>query len=427
VDTYLVRQELTPDTRTYDVAATLIVAISLGVAVAGAVAVPLLIRWYGSREFLFPYVALLFTVPLTALTGIPMAKLERELDFRRVAGIEVGGQTLGLVVAALLARFGSGVWAPVGGQIAWQLFVLVAALSVAGIRPGMRFDRARAREMLTFGAGITASLRIWQLRTLVNPLLVGRLAGPDGVAFVALAIRIAEALGTFRLAAGRMVIAALSRVQGRHDKFRAALEQALYLQVITLGPLLCIFGFLGPFLFRHVIGVRWMPSLAVYPFVAAGVLVNSVYNLQASALFVMGQQWAVMRSNVAHVALLAIGTLFLLPRFGIAGYGWAELLACVAYFRIHTGIAETIQIRYRNLGRIIAVCLTLLFIPVIRVVGSARLAWAGMNPATTIVTAGALACASYIGLWSWHIVASRDTFPVNEPQLLTRIPAGEHE
>ena len=28
----------------------------------------------------------LFTVPLTGLTGVPMAKLERELDFRRLAG-----------------------------------------------------------------------------------------------------------------------------------------------------------------------------------------------------------------------------------------------------------------------------------------------------------------------------------------------------
>ena len=179
--------------------------------------------------------------------------------------------------------------------------------------------------MLSFGIGITASQRAWQLRTLVNPLLVGRFAGAEDVAFVALAIRIAEALGTFRLAAGRMAIAALARLQDRPERFRTALEQAVYLQVMTLGPLLCAFGLLGPFVVKHVIGARWMPSLTVFPFVAAGVLVNSVYNLQASALFVTGQQWTVMRSYVVHVALLGTGTWLLLPRFGIAGYGWAEL------------------------------------------------------------------------------------------------------
>jgi PST family polysaccharide transporter len=220
--------------------------------------------------------------------------------------------------------------------------------------------------MLSFGIGITASQRTWQLRTLVNPLLVGRFAGVEGVAFVALAIRIAEALGTFRLAAGRMAVAALARLQARPEKFRAALERAVYLQVMALGPLLCAFALLGQFVVKHVIGVRWMPSLAVFPFVAAGVLVNSVYNLQASALFVTGQQWTVMRSYAVHVALLGIGTWWLLPRFGIVGYGWAELLACAAYFVIHAELAVRVEIRYHKLGPWIAGFATLLFISLTR-------------------------------------------------------------
>jgi len=365
LDTYLVRREPAPDKRIYDIAFTVISGISVGVTLAGAALVPLLVRWYGSREFVWPYLVLLFTVPLTGLTGVPMAKLERELDFRRVAGIELGGQVIGLMLAIMLAWTGGGVWAPVGGQVAWQIFVLVAAFSCAGLLPRPRLDVHQAREMLSFGIGITASQRTWQLRTLVNPLLVGRFAGAESVAFVALAIRIAEALGTFRLAAGRMAIAALARLQDRPERFRAALEQAIYLQVIALGPLLCAFGLLGPLVVKHVIGARWMPSLTVFPFVAAGVLVNSVYNLQASALFVTGQQWRVLRSYVVHVALLGTGTWLLLLRFGIAGYGWAELLACAAYLLIHAELAGRVEIRYRRLGPWLAVFITLLFVPVI--------------------------------------------------------------
>ncbi len=366
LDTYLVRRETAPEKRTYDVASTVICCTSIGVTLAGAALAPLLVRWYGSREFVWPYLALLFTVPLTGLTGVPMAKLERELDFRRVAGIELGGQVVGLMLAITLAWSGGGVWAPVGGQIAWQIFVLVAAFLSAGLQPQPCLDVRQAREMLSFGIGITASQRTWQLRTLVNPLLVGRFAGAEGVAFVALAIRIAEALGTFRLAAGRMAVAALARLQARPEKLRAALERAVYLQVMALGPLLCAFALLGQFVVKHVIGVRWMPSLAVFPFVAAGVLVNSVYNLQASALFVTGQQWTVMRSYAVHVALLGIGTWWLLPRFGIVGYGWAELLACAAYFVIHAELAVRVEIRYHKLGPWIAGFATLLFISLTR-------------------------------------------------------------
>jgi O-antigen/teichoic acid export membrane protein len=348
IDTYLVRSEA-PDARMYGTAAALVLTASIGLGLVAAAATPLFIRWYGSREFVPPYLAMLAVIPVSALTGLPMARLERSLDFRRIAGIELAGQSLGLVVAASLAWLRVGVWAPVMGQIVWQVFTLIAACVSAEIPYRLCFDLELARPMLSYGVGLTASLRAWQLRTLVNPLIVGRFVGAEGVAYVALAIRIAEALGSFRLAAGRMAIAALARLQDRRDEFRRTLEQSLYLQVVTLGPLLCGFVLLGPYVVRHIIGPRWMPSILIYPFAAAGVLVNSVYNLQASALFVVGKQWLVMKSYVAHVVLLATTTLVLLPRVGLIGYGCAELVACGAYYLIHSGLATTVPISYKKL------------------------------------------------------------------------------
>ena len=217
--------------------------------------------------------------------------------------------------------------------------------------------------MCSFGLAMTLSLRTWQLRTLVNPLLVGKFAGTEAVAFVAVAIRIAESLGTFRLAAGRIAIAALARLQEQREKFRSALENALFLQVITLGPLLSIFALAGPFVFRHVVGAKWTPSLAVYPFVAAGVLVNSVYNLQASALFVLERHWIVMRCYTAHVVLLGAGTWFLLPRWGIVGYGLAELVACCAYYAIHRGVSGVLHLSCRKILLPAAAFTAILFLP----------------------------------------------------------------
>ncbi|PYX20747.1 MAG: hypothetical protein DMG87_09920 [Acidobacteria bacterium] len=350
VDIYLVRLEPAPDQRIYDI------------ALLGAISVPLLIRWFHGSEFVKPYLTLLLSIPVTSITGVVMAKLERELNFRSVARIELGGQTAGLVISAILAGAGCGVWAPVAGQSAWQVYVFIATSAATRMVPRIAFDLKETRKMLSFGIGFTSSMRVWQLRTLVNPLLVGRFAGADGVAFVALAVRIAEALGTLRLAAGRMAIAALARLQDKREQFRIAVERASLLQVMTQGPLLFAFSLAGPLIVRHVIGMRWMPILLLYPFVAAGVLVNSVYNLQASALFVMGQQWTVMRSYTLHVALLGAGTLLLLPRLGISAYGWAELLACGGYFILHSALKKAIGFSYKSVFPFASVFLLLLFV-----------------------------------------------------------------
>jgi O-antigen/teichoic acid export membrane protein len=361
IDTYLVRQVEIPSANLYNAANAMILFISSALMIAGASAIYFLIPWYGSREFVFPYLVLLLSVPMIGLTGVPMAKLERELDFRAVAEIEFSGQSLGLAVGTLMAALHFGVWAPVSGQLAWQIFTFYTAWRRSHLHLSLRFHGAPVKEMLRYGLGCTASLRAWQVRTLVNPLLVGHFVGVEGVAFVALALRIAEALGTFRLAAGRMAIAALARMQDDLEQFRQLLQRAMYLQVVTLGPLLCLFASLGPPIFRHVVGVRWLPSLTIYPFIAAGVLVNSVYNLQASALFVLGRQMIVMIGYLLHVSVLAAAAFFLVPRMGVVGYGWAELAACSAYLVIHRGTARQFAINYRSLAPLTAGFLVLLF------------------------------------------------------------------
>jgi len=365
IDTYLVRSLAHPSPRTFQVAGTLTAAVSLMLVAGGVMISPFLTSLLQSREFLLPYLVLLWCIPAAGLSGIPTAKLERELNFRTVASIELCGQVLGLIVSATIAWRGAGVWAPVAGQLAWQWSAFAAACFCAKFQPRLCFDKAEARKMMSYGFGLTASMRVWQLRTLVNPLIVGRIAGPEAVAFVAFAIRIAESLGSVRLAAGRVAIASLSRLQQSTLEFRGMLQRGLQLQLVTLGPLLCGVALFGPFLARHVLGTRWMPSLAVYPFIAAGVLVNSVYNLQASALFIMGRQWRVFQVYGVHVILLTVASLALVPRVGLIGYGWAELIACVAYLLLQRNPAEQTRISYRKLVPLLGAFTGLLFAPLL--------------------------------------------------------------
>lgn len=349
VDTYLIRCESTPGERDYHVAATLVLTISTASLLLGALGVPLLVRWFAQPEFALPYLALLATVPLTALVGIPIAKLERELNFRAVAGIELAGQLSAFAIALILAQRGLAVWAPVCGMVAWQIVVFCSACRLSGFSTRCAWDVATARRMVVFGSGFTLSSRAWQLRTLVNPLVVGRLGGPEAVAFIAFAVRIAEGLSFVRTATGRLAIAGLAKLQSDPPRFRAALEEGLRLQVLLLGPLLCAFALAGPWLMPRFMGERWTPALGIYPFVAIAVLVNSVFSLQASALFVLQRQAAVVWAYCSHVALLAGATFLLLPRFGIVGYGCAELFACSAYLFIPFKLSQLAAISYTRL------------------------------------------------------------------------------
>ena len=138
IDTYLVRAENTPDKHSYDVASTLIAGLSLLLVAGGAAITPLLVLWYRSREFVPAYLVSLLAIPLAGLAGPATAKLERDLNFRAVASIELGGQLLALFVSATLAWLRLGVWAPVAGLLIWQAWAAGAAMRVARLSPPTR-------------------------------------------------------------------------------------------------------------------------------------------------------------------------------------------------------------------------------------------------------------------------------------------------
>jgi PST family polysaccharide transporter len=370
LDTYLVRCERTPSRHDYDTACTAILCFSAAAMFVGTALIPLLMRWLHSREFVSAYLVTMLTIPIVGLAGPVTAKLERALQFRVVAQIELFGQVLALTTGLGLALRQKGIWAPVAGQLVWQTFALLAAFRAARYFPRLDLDRERLREMLAFGVGYTASQRTWQLRALVNPLIVGRFVGAEGVAFVGLAIRIAEGLGFLRLAASRLAVASLSRLQHDANLLRSSLQKALRGQVVILGPLLDAFAIASPFVIHHFLTDRWAPVQHIYPLVALAVLINSIYNLQAAALFVAGRHWIVLRAYACHVALFATGAFVLVPRTGFLGYGLADLLACAAYPLLQIRTSKTIGAMPHTLWMWVLVFGLPLFAPYVRGVWS---------------------------------------------------------
>jgi len=183
--------------------------------------------------------------PVDWLGGPPLAKLERALRFQEVAKIEFGGQLAALFVAATLACAD---WESGLRSRATRLAIVCAAGCKEGIEllatPHRRLGAGAAHDRLRLG--FSASVRVWQLRNLVNPLIVGRFLGTEAVAFVALAVRAVEALSFVRTAVGRVAIAALARLRENPERCQRMMQKGARLQLFALGPVFVLLCVLGP-------------------------------------------------------------------------------------------------------------------------------------------------------------------------------------
>lgn len=278
IDVYLVRREEELQDQDYHQAFSLLLVLGLVGATLASLALPLVSRWVQLEGFSLVSVALFAGLPVNLLGLVPLARLERSIDYRRVAMVELSAQITYYLTALPLAYLALGPWAPVGGWWAQQLLTSGLLYWLTGYRPRLCWEPARVRAMLGYGLGYSASTWVYQLRLLVNPLVVGRYAGAEAVGYVALAIRVVETLSFAKWAGWRISIAALGRLQRDRERLVSALSEGMRLQVLAVGLPLIGFGLVAPWLMPPLFGSDWLPVLEIYPFIALGYLANSIFS-----------------------------------------------------------------------------------------------------------------------------------------------------
>jgi O-antigen/teichoic acid export membrane protein len=331
IEVYLIRHEEEPQPQDYNQAFSLLLLSGLVGAGLAVLALPMLERWVRLDGFSSVAVTVLVGLPVSLVSLVPLARLERALDYRKVAAIELSGQTTTYLVAVPLAYGGLGPWAPVSGWWAQQLLTLALLYRASAYRPRLHWEPARVRAMLGYGSGYSASQSLWQLRTLVNPLVVGRYAGAEAVGYVALTIRLVEQLSSLTTIASRISLPVLARLQRDPVRLMKAVTEGTSLQIMVLGPILVGFSWASPWIIPPLFGPRWLPVTEVFPFIALSYLSMTMLHMCSSALYVLRKNVQVAVFHLLHVAMFAGAALLLVPSLGIRGYGWAEVAALPSY------------------------------------------------------------------------------------------------
>ncbi len=342
LDVYLLRRTETPAEKEFHQAFTLLLCIS-GVFLGGlcilSPTITSFVRISGVARLL---VFLAAGLPFNLLALPAVVKLDRDLNFKQVAINELVSQASMYLVAIPLAFAGCGAWAPASGFLTQQIVLLGLSYRSAGYRPSLHWDTHLIQRMLGYGLSYSSSTWVWQLRSLVNPLIVGRFAGVEAVGYVAVSIRFVQVLAFAKEATWRIAMAALAKMGGDRSRLRNSITEGMRLQALAVGFPLAVFALAGPLLVSFGLGHNWMPALAVFPFIALGYLSNAMFNLHSSVLYLLEKNYQVTVFNSVHISLFAGSALWLVPQLGFRGYGWAEVVALLSYPVIHAYLARQV-------------------------------------------------------------------------------------
>lgn len=331
-------------------------------------------------------------IPLVLLSPIVTTakiQLERDLQFKKIAGIDISATVVGNIATLTLVFMGWGVWSFIVANVLGGIVGTALSWTLIPRRPSLRFDRRLTKELFSFGfffqfGNITNEAAGW-----IIPLISGMSLGPAAVGLL-----------TWASSNGRrplMVVENVMRVAFPHfsrlqdDPEELARQLDLYLRRL-LG--LCFYWAAMAVLLAKPMTVivytaKWLPGAVCLQLFAMALALDVANWVGGMSLTAIGGVKATARWTLVK-SLIAIGGSFVLVRTtGMEGIPLASALASAV-----SGVGILVELRKRVPVGIIRH--VLLMVP-FAVVAGAQLATEWLFPAFATMSGWGLGVALSAG------------------------------
>ena len=124
---------------------------------------------------------MLLGLPIAAAGQISLVFLQRKLDFRKIAFVNMSAAVLSGTTGVSLALAGAGTWSLVGQALSFGIAITCGRFIAAPWRPRGRFDPALVKDVLAFGASAVGGALLNFAVTNIDNAVVGRVLGASAL------------------------------------------------------------------------------------------------------------------------------------------------------------------------------------------------------------------------------------------------------
>lgn len=307
--------------------------IMAAAVVVGGIAVALspAVGWiYGMAGIPLYFLALAAKQPLVGAAVIPLALLNRELKYEKIAAVNVGATFGAAMVRFAIAVMGGGTWALVGGYFASGVFILAGAFWARPFRPGWHFSYLEIKKLVSFGLKSASANIFEQIFKNIDYLLVGWFYGAAPLAVYRVAFDVAMepamAVGTI---INRTSLPVFAKVAAAPEQLREALFWALQRLATLVAPCMAGLGLMAvPLmgLLHDSQGHSYAAAAVPLQILAAAAVLRIASQLITPLLMGTGQPGKA--ASLSFITLMLLGGFILLA--GLTVHGAMGLIAVSA-------------------------------------------------------------------------------------------------
>ncbi len=270
---------------------------------------------------------LAFVFLLVPLRVIPNAILDRQLNFKLRAKLEITAKVIAAIVTLVLAYLGFGVWALVSGVILNNVLLSILLMFYCPwfIPPKLKWTDVA--PMISMGSIITLSGAI----LLLSDGLIVLVAGPVLGAVVLGVFHVSIELAMLPISRAMPIInqtllPALAKFKEDRDLASFYLLKLLRVTSIIFFPVLTGIACISDSLVLNILGEKWVNSITPLAVLSLGMIFRANALLLKSAAISMGHATLSLKSNLLLLVLMLPATLYL-AQYGLMFLIFAWIIA----------------------------------------------------------------------------------------------------
>jgi len=289
-----------------------------------AAASPLVAWFYGKPELSTVTLALSFSFLLASLGTQNGARLVREMQFVRQAVAGITGAVIGLAVSITLAFHGFSYWSLVWGELASSLATTILLFVLSPFRPGLPSKGTGIRDMLKFGANVTAFDFVNYFHRNLDNILIGRFWGPGPLGHYSRAYALLMLpINTIRGPIIAVGFPALSRLQDQPEAFRDYYRKVTCFVALVSMPFTAFLFISSKVIIALALGPKWEDITPVFAILATVGFVQPVITLWGIVVLSRGMGRRYLHLGIFNTVCSAIGF--------AAGLPWGPIGVAVGY------------------------------------------------------------------------------------------------
>lgn len=245
--------------------------------------------------------------------------LTRQMQFKKLAIIEISSVTVSGIIAVILAFHNFGVWSLVANVLLRDLFTVIGVWIACTWRPKFHFAFREFKEFYRFSSNVLTNDVMIYLVMNADITIIGRILGEVALGIYNWALYLVK-LPVQRISGivAKVVFPAFSHVQNDMKRFKTGyLRSMTFISLITF-PMLIALGVFAREFVVVFLTEKWIEVVIPLQILVPMAMLKSVGTIKGSVLMAVGRPDIELKWNAFYLLPL-IGAVWVGTRWGLTG------------------------------------------------------------------------------------------------------------